>query len=112
MTIWARRLRRWSVALVTRRAWSWRSCSGAGAGAIWHCCCCRSRFLALLAPEVLLLALPSLAINLLADFSPMHQVDTLIYAAPIVPFVMIAAVYGTCACRPAGSKIYRENAER
>jgi uncharacterized membrane protein len=52
-------------------------------------------FLPLLAPEVLVLALPSLAINLLADFSPMHQVDTLIYAAPIVPFVLIAAVYGT-----------------
>jgi uncharacterized membrane protein len=52
-------------------------------------------FLALLAPEVLLLALPSLAINLLADFPPMHQVDTLIYAAPIAPFVVLAAVMGT-----------------
>ena len=51
-------------------------------------------FTALLAPEVLLLALPSLAINLLADFSPMHQVTTLIYAAPMVPFVMLAAVMG------------------
>ncbi|MEZ4709045.1 MAG: DUF2079 domain-containing protein [Caldilineaceae bacterium] len=51
-------------------------------------------FLALLAPEVLLLALPSLAINLLADFPPMHQVDTLIYAAPVVPFVMVAGVMG------------------
>ncbi|MEZ4658632.1 MAG: DUF2079 domain-containing protein [Caldilineaceae bacterium] len=51
-------------------------------------------FLALLAPEVLLLALPSLAINLLADFPPMHQVDTLIYAAPIVPFVMVGGVMG------------------
>lgn len=51
-------------------------------------------FLALLAPEILALALPSLAINLLADFPPMHQVDTLIYAAPIVPFVMVAGVWG------------------
>ncbi len=51
-------------------------------------------FVSLLAPEVLALALPSLAINLLADFAPMHQVYELIYAAPIVPFVMIAAVYG------------------
>jgi len=51
-------------------------------------------FTALLAPEVLLLALPSLAINLLADFSPMHQVTTLIYAAPIVAFVMLASVVG------------------
>lgn len=51
-------------------------------------------FTALLAPEVLLLALPSLAINLLADFTPMHQVTTLIYAAPVSPFVMLAAVMG------------------
>jgi uncharacterized membrane protein len=52
-------------------------------------------FLSLLAPEVLLLALPSLGVNLLADFPPMHQVDTLIYAAPIAPFVALSAVVGT-----------------
>ena len=57
-------------------------------------------FLSLGAPEVLLLALPSLAINLLAQFSPMHQVTTLIYAAPILPFVMLSAVKG--AARLAG----------
>lgn len=51
-------------------------------------------FLSLLAPEVLLLALPSLAINLLAQFPPMHEVTTLIYAAPIVPFVLASAVMG------------------
>ncbi|MCX6044565.1 MAG: DUF2079 domain-containing protein [Chloroflexi bacterium] len=51
-------------------------------------------FVALCAPEILLLALPSLAINLLADFSPMHQVNELIYAAPIVPFVLIGGIYG------------------
>jgi uncharacterized membrane protein len=51
-------------------------------------------FLSLLAPEVLLLALPSFAINLLAQFSPMHQVTTLIYAAPVLPFVMLSAVQG------------------
>ncbi|HRW09156.1 MAG TPA: DUF2079 domain-containing protein, partial [Caldilineaceae bacterium] len=51
-------------------------------------------FVALLAPEILLLALPSLAINLLADFPPMHEVYTLIYAAPILPFVMLATVEG------------------
>ena len=50
--------------------------------------------LGLLAPELLLLALPSLGINLLADFSPMHQVDRLIYAVPIVPFVTIAGIKG------------------
>jgi uncharacterized membrane protein len=52
-------------------------------------------FLSLLAPEVLLLALPSLAINLLAQFSPMHQVTTLIYAAPVIPFVLLSAVMGS-----------------
>ena len=51
-------------------------------------------FTGLLAPDLLFLALPSLAINLLADFAPMHQVTELIYAAPIVPFVMIAGVFG------------------
>ena len=59
-------------------------------------------FVALLAPEVLLLALPSLAINLLADFPPMHQVYELIYAAPILPFVMLAMVEGMS--RVAGSR--------
>ncbi len=51
-------------------------------------------FVALLAPEVMALALPSLAINLLADFAPMHEVTTLIYAAPVLPFVMLATVMG------------------
>jgi uncharacterized membrane protein len=52
-------------------------------------------FLTLLGPEILLLALPSLAINLLADYAPMHEVTTLMYAAPVVPFVLIGAVWGT-----------------
>lgn len=51
-------------------------------------------FTALLAPEILLLALPSLAINLLADFPPMHQVYELIYVAPVLPFVLLASVMG------------------
>jgi uncharacterized membrane protein len=51
-------------------------------------------FTALAAPELLLLALPSLGLNLLADFPPMHEVTTLIYAVPIAPFVLMAAVFG------------------
>ena len=51
-------------------------------------------FTALLAPEVFFLALPSLAINLLADFSPMHEATRLIYVAPVLPFVMLASVMG------------------
>lgn len=56
-------------------------------------------FTALLAPELLLLALPSLAINLLAAFSPMHQVYELIYVAPLVPFVMLASIMGVARVR-------------
>ncbi len=61
-------------------------------------------FTALLAPEILLLALPSLAINLLADFPPMHQVYKLIYVAPIVPFVMLASVMGVARVQRALAK--------
>ncbi len=51
-------------------------------------------FMPLLALDILVLALPSFALNLLADFSPMHQAYTLIYAAPIVPFAVMASIYG------------------
>ncbi len=51
-------------------------------------------FLALLNPLTLLLALPSLGINLLSNFPPMQRVNSLIYAAPIVPAVMISSIYG------------------
>ncbi|MBE7552285.1 MAG: DUF2079 domain-containing protein [Anaerolineales bacterium] len=51
-------------------------------------------FTALLNPVTLLLALPSLGINLLSNFSPMQRVNSLIYAAPIVPAVMISSIYG------------------
>lgn len=51
-------------------------------------------FTALFNPVTLLLALPSLGINLLSNFSPMQRVNSLIYAAPIVPAVMISSIYG------------------
>lgn len=60
-------------------------------------------FLAVLAPELLLLALPSLALNWLSDYSPMHEVTTLMYAAAIVPFVLIAAVEGARRLRDWGN---------
>ena len=44
----------------------------------------------------LLIAAPSLAINLLSAFPLMHELEAKQYAVPIVPFVAIAAVYGTC----------------
>jgi uncharacterized membrane protein len=51
-------------------------------------------FTALLSPLTLLLALPSLGINLLSNFPPMQRVNSLIYAAPIVPAVIISSIYG------------------
>lgn len=58
--------------------------------------------LALFAPEVLVLALPSLAINLLADFPPMHETHTLIGCLPIAPLVLAAAVMGLARLLGAG----------
>ena len=67
-------------------------------------------FTALLAPEILLLALPSLGINLLADSPPMHQVNELIYAAPIAPFVLMAAVQGTTRVLAFAARIEKHSA--
>lgn len=53
-----------------------------------------SAFLALLNPVTLLLGLPSLGINLLSNFTPMHEANRLIYAAPLVPAVLISSIYG------------------
>ena len=51
-------------------------------------------FLALLNPITLLLAAPSLGINLLSNFEPMQQVNSLVYAAPIIPAIFISSIYG------------------
>jgi hypothetical protein len=51
-------------------------------------------FLALLAPEWLLPALPGLAINLLST-DPLSYSGVYQYNATIIPFIMIAAIYGT-----------------
>jgi uncharacterized membrane protein len=49
--------------------------------------------LPLLAPEILLLSLPSLAANLLSSYEAMYS-GVFHYSAPIVPFVMAAAAVG------------------
>lgn len=82
------------LALLTRPQVVWAQLLAADAGGYLWALLWPTAFLALLAPEVLLLALPSLAINLLADFPPMHETHTLIYAAPIAPLVLAAAVMG------------------
>ncbi len=51
-------------------------------------------YTALLNPLTLLLAAPSLGINLLSSFPPMQRVNSLIYAAPLVPALMISSIYG------------------
>ncbi len=51
-------------------------------------------FTALFSPITLLLALPSLGINLLSNFPPMQRVNSLIYAAPLVPAVIISSIFG------------------
>lgn len=83
-----------ALSLLTRPGVVWAQLVAADAGGYLWALLWPTALLALLAPEVLVLALPSLAINLLADFSPMHETHTLIYAAPIVPFVLAAAVMG------------------
>jgi uncharacterized membrane protein len=50
-------------------------------------------YLSLLAPEVLLLALPPLAVNLLSTEGAMHQLEGFHYGATLVPAVVVAAAY-------------------
>jgi uncharacterized membrane protein len=51
-------------------------------------------YLSLLAPEVLLLAAPTVAINALSMYPAMVALDFLQYSAVIAPFAVVAAVYG------------------
>lgn len=54
--------------------------------------------LPLLAPQVLMLALPALLVNLLSNDGFMHQLEGFHYGVTLVPAVVVAAVYG--AARP------------
>lgn len=49
----------------------------------------------LLAPHVLLIAAPSLAVNLLSSYPPMTVLEGFHYPAPIVPFIVVSAVAGS-----------------
>ncbi len=51
-------------------------------------------YTALFSPLTLLLLLPSLGINLFSSSPPMQRVNSLIYAAPLVPAVIISSIYG------------------
>jgi len=52
-------------------------------------------FLSLLAPQILLLGLPTLLMNLLSTYAPMHTLGPFHYAAPLVPFFIISSIYST-----------------
>ena len=51
-------------------------------------------YLSLLAPQVLMLALPTLAVNLLSTDEAMRQLQGFHYGAPLVPIVVVSAAYG------------------
>jgi len=51
-------------------------------------------FLSLLAPHVVLIASPSLAVNLLSSYEPMRTLEGYHYPSPIVPFVVLGASVG------------------
>lgn len=51
-------------------------------------------FLSLLAPQVLLLFAPTLAINLLSAKPEFYTLEKFHYAAPLVPFVVLSALFG------------------
>jgi uncharacterized membrane protein len=52
-------------------------------------------FLSLLHPQVLLIASPTLLMNLLSTYAPMHTLGPFHYAAPLVPFFIMSSIYGT-----------------
>ena len=51
-------------------------------------------FLSLLAPQVLVLALPPLLVNLLSTDGFMHQLEGFHYGVTLVPVVVVSAAYG------------------
>ncbi len=52
-------------------------------------------FLSLLAPQVLILAAPTLATNLLSTDGFMHQLEGFHYGVTLAPIVVVSAAYGT-----------------
>lgn len=50
-------------------------------------------FISLVAPEALLVALPTFALSLLSSFTPQFDIF-LHYTAPIIPAILVSAVYG------------------
>jgi uncharacterized membrane protein len=64
-------------------------------------------YLALFAPQVLLLAAPSFAVNLLSSRPHMIALEEFHYTAPIAPFVVIAGAYGLAAVVRGMGRVFR-----
>ena len=75
--------------VVWQHVWQTANLPGYLAGLLWP-----TGFLAVFGPLAWLPALPSLAVNLLSDNPFSWRLEDFHYAAPIVPFVFIAAVHG------------------
>jgi len=69
-------------------------------------------YLALLAPHVLLLAAPSLAVNMLSSRPHMIALDKFHYTAPIAPFVIIASAYGLALVVRGMGRVFRHVGRR
>jgi uncharacterized membrane protein len=86
----------WAVArsLVTRPGLVWQiATQPARLQYLWGLLASAGLILPLLAPEVLLLSLPSLLANVLSGYEAMYS-GMFHYSAPVVPFVVAAAVVG------------------
>lgn len=68
-------------------------------------------YTALLNPATLLLALPSLGINLLSNFPPMQEVNSLIYVAPVIPALIISSIYGVANLKRLGQWTVKQISE-
>lgn len=66
----------------------------AGAGAYLRDLLAPLAFLSLLAPQVLIFAVPTLAVNLLSSDGFMHQLEGFHYGITLAPIVVVSAAYG------------------
>jgi uncharacterized membrane protein len=82
-----------AITLITHPGVAWDQLRAAGGLAYVRDLLAPVAFLALLAPQVLVLLLPVLAVNLLSTDGFMHQLEGFHYGAPLVPVVVVAGVY-------------------
>jgi len=83
-----------ALSLLTRPGLVVEQLAAAGALAYLRDLLAPVAFLSLLAPQVLLLALPPLVVNLLSSDGFMHQLEGFHYGATLAPVVVVSAAYG------------------